>query len=218
LPAVSFVDPRFTIIDNGEGNDDHPHADVRKGDEFLAQTFLALASGPAWPSTALIVTYDEWGGFFDHVPPPRAAAPNLVDPDLAGGKARLGFRVPTIVASPWTRATADGPRVNGEVSDHTSILKLIEWRWGLPPLTARDASNDVQNLAEAFDWSRPPVAEVPALPAPAAAPPIETAARASATARRPTTAAAPSRLRASGPMAARARALSRAGVCGFFRA
>jgi len=181
LPAVSFVDPRFTITDDGSGNDDHPHADVRKGDAFLAQTFFALASGPAWSSTAFIVTYDEWGGFFDHVAPPRAAAPNLVDPDLVGGKARLGFRVPTVVASPWTRALGFGPRVNSGVSDHTSILKLIEWRWGLAPLTARDASHDVQNLAAVFDWNRPPVADVPALPEAASVPATEAAPSATAT-------------------------------------
>jgi len=181
LPAVSFVDPRFTITDDGSGNDDHPHADVRKGDAFLAQTFFALASGPAWSSTAFIVTYDEWGGFFDHVAPPRAAAPNLVDPDLVGGKARLGFRVPTVVASPWTRAFGFGPRVNSGVSDHTSILKLIEWRWGLAPLTARDASHDVQNLAAVFDWNRPPVADVPALPEAASVPATEAAPSATAT-------------------------------------
>ncbi|HEY7170763.1 MAG TPA: alkaline phosphatase family protein [Vicinamibacterales bacterium] len=183
LPAVSFVDPSFTIADNGSGNDDHPHADIRKGDAFLAETFLALASGPASASTAFIVTYDEWGGFFDHVPPPRAAAANLVDPDLVDGKARLGFRVPTIVASPWTRATGDGPRVNSGISDHTSILKLIEWRWELAPLTPRDGSNDVQNLAEVFDWNRPPATDVPALPIPAAPPATAPAATASATAR-----------------------------------
>jgi phospholipase C len=181
LPAVSFVDPSFTVIDDGSGNDDHPHADVRKGDAFIARTFFALASGPAWSSTAFVVTYDEWGGFFDHVPPPRAAAPNLVDPDLVAGRTRLGFRVPTVVASPWTRAAGTGPRVNSGVSDHTSILKLIEWRWGLPPLTARDGSNDVQNLAAVFDWDGPPATDVPALPQPAAVPALEAAPTATAT-------------------------------------
>jgi len=171
LPAVSFVDPIFTLLDDGTGNDDHPHADVRRGDAFLAQTFKAVASGPDWPSTVFIVTYDEWGGFFDHVAPPRAIAPNTADADLVRGKALLGFRVPTIVASPWTRSRSHRPRVDSRISDHTSILKLIEWRWGLPPLTPRDASNDVQNLARVLDFDRPR-ADVPALPLPIAPPPL----------------------------------------------
>src|SRR5947207_12204397 len=86
LPAVSFLDPRFTTTDDGTGNDDHPHADIRSGDAFLAQTFHAVANGPGWPRTLFIVNYDEWGGFFDHVAPPRATAPNTVDPDLVAGK------------------------------------------------------------------------------------------------------------------------------------
>jgi phospholipase C len=165
LPAVSFVDPTFTVLDDGTGNDDHPHADARSGDAFLARTFHAVSGGPAWAQTVFIVTYDEWGGFFDHVRPPRATAPNAVDPDLVQGKALLGFRLPTIVASPWTRGRAHRPRVSSIVTDHTSILKLIEWRWELPPLTARDASEDVQNLARALDFDRPRPA-VPVLPQP----------------------------------------------------
>lgn len=163
LPAVSFVDPRFTILDDGSGNDDHPHADIRAGDAFLAETFYAVANGPAWPSTVFIVTYDEWGGFFDHVAPPRAIAPNKVDPDLVDGKALLGFRVPTVVASPFSQGEPDDPRVNSMVFDHTSVSKLIEWRWDLPPLTARDASDDVGNLACTLQL-RDPKAQLPALP------------------------------------------------------
>ena len=102
----------------------------------------------------LIVTYDEWGGFFDHVAPPRAAAPNAVDPDIVGGKALLGFRVPVVVASPFTRGDPTRSRGRFRRYDHTSILKLIEWRWNLRPLTARDASSDVGNLAFALDLAQ----------------------------------------------------------------
>ncbi len=171
LPAVSFVDPRFTIIDNGRGNDDHPHADIRRGDAFLAQTFSAVARGPAWSRTVFIVTRDEWGGFFDHVPPLRAAAPNRVDGDLVDGKALLGFRVPALVVSPWSRGAPDDPRVNSAVFDHTSILKLIEWRWSLEPLTARDGSADIENLAVALDFANPDFT-VPDLPRPLPPPPV----------------------------------------------
>jgi phospholipase C len=171
LPAVSFVDPRFTLLTpDNSGNDDHPPADIRAGDAFLSQTFHAVARGPRWAHTVFIVTCDEWGGFFDHVAPPRAIAPNAVDPDLVNGKALLGFRVPTIVASPFSRGEPDDPKVKGMTFDHTSILKLIEWRFGLEPLTARDASPDVENLARALNFKHPD-ATVPTLPTPDSPPP-----------------------------------------------
>ncbi|HVH69604.1 MAG TPA: alkaline phosphatase family protein, partial [Candidatus Dormibacteraeota bacterium] len=107
LPAVSFVDPRYTILDDGTGNDDHPHADIREGDKFLFQTFEAVAKGPKWANTVFIVNFDEWGGFFEHVPPPRATAANLVDPDIKDGKTLLGMRVPTVIASPFTKGNAE---------------------------------------------------------------------------------------------------------------
>jgi phospholipase C len=167
LPAVSFVDPRYTVLDDGTGNDDHPHADIRKGDLFLYQTFEAVAKGPKWANTVFIVNFDEWGGFFEHVAPPRATAANNVDPDLVNGKALLGLRVPTAVLSPFSRGNAADPRVSALVFDHTSVLKLIEWRWGLAPLTLRDASNDVLNLAHALHFKNPDNS-VPSLPQPQA--------------------------------------------------
>lgn len=165
LPAVAYVEPRLLGEEEGLSGDDHPHADVRVGDAFLAETFRALANGPDWDSTVLIVTYDEGGGFFDHVAPPRAVAPNAVDPDLVNGKALLGFRLPVVVASPFTRGGRTDPRVDSTLFDNTSILKLIEWRWNLRPLTARDASGDVGNLVTALDIGHPDPA-VPVLPAP----------------------------------------------------
>ena len=122
-----------------------------------------MASSPRWANTVFVVTYDEWGGFFDHVAPPRSVAANTVDPPDTNGEVLLGMRVPVIVASPWSRAGA-APRVSSELYDHTSILKLIEWRWGVPSLTARDApGSNITNLAHALDLAHPdPV--VPALP------------------------------------------------------
>ena len=168
LPSVSYVDPAFTILDIDLGTDDHPHDDIHRGDAFLSQTFHAVAKSPVWDSTVFIVTFDEWGGFFEHVPPPRAIAPNNVDPDLVDGKALLGFRVPTVIASPFTRGNPNNPRVNSEVYDHTSILKLIEWRWNIPPLTKRDSPNDtdVNNMVDALDLQHP-MNTVPSLPHPA---------------------------------------------------
>ena len=86
------------------------------------------------------------------------------------GRARLGFRVPTVIASPFTRGAAENPRVSHLRCDHTSILKLIEWRFGLTPLTARDAFGDVGNLARVLRFGHPCV-EVPDLPLPPAPPP-----------------------------------------------
>jgi phospholipase C len=179
LPAVSYVDPRFltenALVDvgpndtsGGTSNDDHPHADIRAGDAFLAEIFKAVTTGPNWANTALVINYDEWGGFYDHVAPPRAAASSPLDTDIVDGEALLGFRVPCIVASPWTKGKPSRPRVWGSPNkqrvpfDHASVLKLIEWRFGLEPLTARDASTTVGNLLDVFDFSHGGDASVPA--------------------------------------------------------
>jgi phospholipase C len=168
------VDPCFEDEGDGTSNDDHPLADIRAGDALLSEIFHAVASGPGWDSTVLIVNYDEWGGFFDHVAPPRITAgvpvgalpTSGVDTDLVNGKVLAGFRVPAIVASPFTKGSSDAPRLGHGLFDHTSVLKLIEWRWGLQPLTARDASTepaDPGNLATIFDFANPD-AGVPDLP------------------------------------------------------
>jgi phospholipase C len=167
LPAVSFVDPNFTLLDDGTGNDDHPHADIRNGDAFLARIFQAIAHSPSWQNTVLIINFDEWGGFYDHVAPPRVVAPNNLDTDLVNGQTLLGFRVPSIVASPFTRNTGSSPLVSHTLFDHTSVLKLIEWRWGLQPLRARDASSQIGNLAEAMNFNSPNT-DVSGIPVPGA--------------------------------------------------
>ena len=152
LPAVSFVEPKFTILDDGLGSDDHPHADLRNGEIFLREVIATLASSPQWRNTVLIINRDEWGGFFDHVVPPRVIAPNNIDTDLVDGKALLGFRVPVIIVSPFARGNPAKPTVNSLLFDHVSVLKMIEWRWNLDPLTARDASDEILNLALALNF------------------------------------------------------------------
>jgi phospholipase C len=108
---------------------------------------LAVVGSPAWRRTVLVITYDEWGGFFDHVPPPVGEIPPA--DAIAGNEDGLrGFRVPTVVISPFARRRA----VSSAVLDHTSILKMIEWRWSLPPLTIRDMN--AVNLAEILDLRR----------------------------------------------------------------
>ena len=163
LPAVSFVDPRFTLLDDGFGNDDHPHADLRAGEAFLGRVYRALTHGPGWKNTVLIVNRDEWGGFFDTVTPPRVIAPNDIDTDLVNGKALLGCRVPVFVVSPFSQGNPATPRINSLLYDHTSVLKFIEWRYNLPPLTSRDASDEIANLAFALELSKPKLVP-PALP------------------------------------------------------
>ena len=160
LPQVSYIDPRFIDEASGTSNDDHPHADIRNGEAFLNQVYTAVTTSPAWQNSVLIITFDEWGGFFDHVPPPLGPVPPA---DAAlGSDGRLGFRVPTLIISPF----APRHRVAHHRFDHTSVLKLIEWRWGLAPLTVRDAS--ANNLAVALDFERPdletPVYQVPGGP------------------------------------------------------
>ena len=163
FPRFRFSILATTILDDGLGNDDHPHADLRSGEAFLGQVYRALTSGPAWKNTVLIVNRDEWGGFYDTVPPPRVVAPNAVDTDLVGGKALLGCRVPVVVVSPFTRGNTATPRIDSQLYDHTSVLKMIEWRFNLPPLGSRDASDEVANLALALNFATPDYT-VPALP------------------------------------------------------
>jgi len=145
LPHVSFVDPRFLGEAEGLSNDDHPHADIRNGEVFLNSIYEAVTSSPNWPNTILIINYDEWGGFFEHVPPSVAPIPPA---DAALGSDGLrGFRVPSLIISPWSRR---GTVAHG-IYDHTSVLKMIEWRWSLRPLTVRDST--ANNLAEVLDFS-----------------------------------------------------------------
>jgi phospholipase C len=166
LPNVSFVDPSFIGAGDALSNDDHPLNDLRAGDYFLYQIFHALASGPGWDKTVFIINYDEWGGFYDHVAPQRVM-PGItwgqqpedgIDQDLdANKKVLTGFRVPCIILGPFARHGTNG-FVSHNFYDHTSVLKLIEWRWGLAPLTLRDASpfpTDPQNLALALNFESP---------------------------------------------------------------
>ncbi|BCW71552.1 alkaline phosphatase family protein [Arthrobacter sp. NicSoilB8] len=148
LPAVSFVDPRFTDEGSGTSGDDHPHADIRSGELFLAEVYHAVTTGPAWPNTMLVINYDEWGGFYDHVAPENA-------PDTSPETALRGFRVPAAIISPRARR---GYVAHG-VYDHTSVLKAIEWRWNLPPLTPRD--QEARNIAEVLDFEAPANLTVP---------------------------------------------------------
>jgi phospholipase C len=133
LPSVSFVDPRFIDEGSGTSRDYHPHADIRNSEQFMARIYRAVTRSPNWRRTVLIFTFDEWGGFFEHVPPPIGPIPPA---DAAAGNqdGRRGFRVPCVMVSPFARRS----HVATDVYDHTSILRMIEARWSLRPLTVRD--------------------------------------------------------------------------------
>src|ERR1700677_3736341 len=187
LPAFSIVDPDFEAY-----SEENPQ-DIRKGESFAAEVIKHCLHGPGWPGTLLIWVYDEHGGYYDHVPPPAAVPPDDVEGrSVTGTPSRLqsvlrkafprkvevaenldagprrydryGFRVPAVLVSPYARPDY----VCREVLDHTSVLKLVEQKWNLPSLTARDAA--AASPLSALDLTAPPAfLEPPSLPEPALA-------------------------------------------------
>jgi len=165
LPAVSLVDPDFS-----NQSQENPQ-DVQYGDQFLSQVVQAVMASPQWASTLLVWCYDESGGYYDHVPPPKAAKPDAVAPVLAAGDHpgsfnRYGFRVPAGVVSPY----AIPDYVSSVVHDHTSVLKLLETKWNLPAFTYRDAAAD--DLLDSIDLTVPPAFLTPPTLAPPADPSV----------------------------------------------
>jgi phospholipase C len=173
LPSFCIVDPDFR-----DYSEENPQ-DIRKGESFAAEVINRVMHGRGWSDTVLIWLYDEHGGYYDHVPPPAAVPPDDVlgrspstHPSLVWtalralfpGYARhaeqldagqnrydsYGFRVPAVVVSPYARPHC----VISEVFDHTSVLKLVEEKWNLPPLTRRDAA--ATSPLGALDLSGPP--------------------------------------------------------------
>lgn len=154
LPNVSFVDPDYGLVAElkGTSNDMHPHGSVTVGDAFLGRVYEAVRDSPNWDRTVFVINFDENGGFYDHVPPPQVADDTAERRGLVGKTdvpdyTRLGPRVPAIAISPFAakQVVSDGPY------EHCSILKMIEWRWDLEPMTARDKG--AKNLADALDFS-----------------------------------------------------------------
>ena len=161
LPNLVFVDPPFKDGGGGDGMsaDEHPHGDVRLGQAYMSDVVHAFMESPQWERGAIFIVYDEWGGFFDHVRPPRV-------PDIRNSRkleedfGQMGFRIPALVLSPYAR--------RGHVDHGTygfeSIIKLIRYRFGAKALTRRDAY--ARNIGHAFDWDGKPRVEPPELPDP----------------------------------------------------
>jgi phospholipase C len=144
LPAVAFVDSIGWL------EDEHPTADVQVGENWTHLVYEAAVASPLWPSLALVWTYDEAGGFADHVPPPnKACIARPGNPDDANFF-ELGVRVPLAVISPWARPGF----VSHVVEDHTAITRLLEAVFDLPALTARDANSPA--LLDMFDFDGGP--------------------------------------------------------------
>jgi len=147
LPPYTFLEPDW----GSAGNSQHPNYDVSLGEQLIHDVYYAVRNGKGWDDTLLIITYDEHGGNYDHVPPPWGATP----PDDAVGEqgfdfTRFGVRVPAVLVSPRIAPGTIFRAARGTI-DHTSVLKTLALRWNLEPLTQRDKAapdlGDVLTLA-----------------------------------------------------------------------
>ena len=159
LPSYCLVEPDF-----GTQSEENPQ-NIALGEAYAASVVHAVMNGPSWDKTLLIWAYDEHGGYYDHVVPPRAIPPDDIPPSGVTpqeGFGRYGFRVPFVIVSPWARRHY----VSHQVFDHTSILALVETKWNLPALTYRDAN--ARAPLDMLDLHRPAFLEPPALATPLA--------------------------------------------------
>jgi phospholipase C len=167
LPAVSFIEGGYGA-QGLPGLDEHPLNNIQTGAAYVQTLIDGFMTSPSWKDSAFILTYDEAGGAYDHVPPQPTVSPDGIAPiDLlpgdictSGGGANCdfnytGFRVPMMVVSPFTKKNY----VSHTVADYTAILTLIEKRFGLQPLTKRDAAQ--MDMTEFFDFQNVPWATPP---------------------------------------------------------
>jgi phospholipase C len=145
LPSFSFVEPDYSTT-----SQENPQ-NMALGEAFMAQIINAAGHSPSWSKTLLILNYDEWGGYYDHVVPPPALRPDNILPILAPselmyeGFQRYGFRVPSVVVSPYAKQNY----VSHVLHDHTSVLAFLERKFNLPALTLRDANaNDLTDFLD----------------------------------------------------------------------
>ncbi len=159
LPGFCLVEPNYAA-----SSEEDPQ-NIAAGENFASSAIHAVTHGPAWPSTLLIWTFDEHGGYYDHVVPPPAPAPDDIPPDTDGadpytGFTRYGFRVPCAIISPWARPGY----VSHQVFDHSSICALVEAKWNLPAMTYRDAN--ANNMLDLLDLTAPAFLAPPRLARP----------------------------------------------------
>jgi phospholipase C len=150
LPQVALIEGGYTE----SWADEHPQNPIDKGAQYTESMVQALMNSPSWASSVFFITYDEGGGFYDHVPPVSMPSPDGIKPYLAPGDPigdfdTTGFRIPLMVISPFTKPGY----VSHNNADFTALLKFIETRFNLPPLNKRDAAQI--DMTEFFDWSAP---------------------------------------------------------------
>ena len=174
LPQVALIEPASDVA-----LDEHPSVTdttspptVQVGAQYVSSIINALMTSSSWKSSVFILSYDEYGGFYDHVPPQKTVSPDGIPPsdlkswDICYRVPTLptcdftytGYRVPLIVISPFSKKHY----VSHTVADYTAILKLIETRFGLPSLTKRDAAQ--MDMTEFFDFVNVPWAAPPTTP------------------------------------------------------
>jgi phospholipase C len=159
LPSVVFIERASQL-----NLDEHPGTNLQKGAANTKKLVDALMASSSWGSSVFILTYDEGGGFYDHVAPQPATPPDGIAPmwrstDIKANFDQTGFRVPFLIVSPWVKPHF----VSHVVRDNTAILKLIAVRFGLTPLSARVSAQD--DMTEFFDFVNPPHNAIPPLPA-----------------------------------------------------
>lgn len=174
LPSVAIIDPGYNngLDEHGASDDSAPGGSVQVGSQYVSSLINALMQSPSWKDSVFILTYDEFGGFYDHVspqpmPPPDSFPPSDLNPgdictNATGPTCNFdytGYRVPLIVVSPFTKKNY----VSHTVADYTAVLKFIETRFNLPSLTARDAAQF--DMTEFFDFVNVPWATPPTPPA-----------------------------------------------------
>src|SRR6516165_8547404 len=148
LPAYSFIEPQYFNDFGHPENDQHPPSVVTLGEQLIADVYNCLRASRSWRKTLLIITYDEHGGCFDHVPPSAAVPPEPPIANQTFGFDRYGVRVPAVVVSPYVAPGTIFGESSAMPFDHTSIIVTVRKRFGITQaLTARDAqASDLDNV------------------------------------------------------------------------
>jgi len=150
LPNVSWLNSGY--LRDGDVKSGHPPFSLCLGENYAVKVLNAVMNSPQWPTMALFLLWDEWGGFYDHVEPP------VVERWKDGSPYRYGHRVPCLVISPYAR-----PRyVSHTLYSHVSLLRFAETIFDLEPLTKRDA--EANDMLDCFDFDQPPLKQIPLQP------------------------------------------------------